>query len=387
MTSITKRAIAVVVAGIAWTPALANEPFSLFTGKIDVSSKANLPLLDVPWTVIDAAREDEYQFTLGADIIVHDGALVAQWGNSLVDENDAGSIVRGSRSADGGKTWSEPEVIAPGYEGDPRHCHGVLHAADGELWCFVAQHGLGPKPGRYAGLRTEAFRYDDVAKTWTSHGTFGDQGFWPLGKPARMDNGKWIMAGAVVRKAANAAVAIHDGEGDWTQWRIVEIPHPAGDDPDDSAQTWGETAVIVEGRRVMALVRNQRGGGLLVSVSEDYGETWPALRESNLPTSASKPTAGTLRDGRHYLVATYLHEKRGDRNTLFLALTEPGELTFTRIARLLDKPSPPPRWPGSGKRPQWGYPSACEYDGKLYIVYSVSKEDTGLSIVDPAALR
>jgi hypothetical protein len=51
--------------------------------------------------------------------------------------------------------------------------------------------------------------------------------------------------------------------------------------------------------------------------------------------------------------------------------------------RLIDKPSPPVRMPPAGaKRSQWGYPAAFHHDGRLYVVYSVTKEATGLTVVD-----
>jgi hypothetical protein len=40
-----------------------------------------------------------------------------------------------------------------------------------------------------------------------------------------------------------------------------------------------------------------------------------------------------------------------------------------------------PVYSGFAKGAQWSYPYAHEHEGRLYIVYSVNKEECGLSIV------
>ncbi|MFH1266355.1 MAG: hypothetical protein ABIK89_11570, partial [Planctomycetota bacterium] len=47
--------------------------------------------------------------------------------------------------------------------------------------------------------------------------------------------------------------------------------------------------------------------------------------------------------------------------------------------KFLHGPSGPPRFPGAAKSKQWSYPYGHEHDGKLYVVYSIGKEDCGLS--------
>ena len=39
------------------------------------------------------------------------------------------------------------------------------------------------------------------------------------------------------------------------------------------------------------------------------------------------------------------------------------------------------RFEGAYKGGSWAYPNAVEQDGKLYVVYSVNKEDCELSII------
>lgn len=354
----------------------------LWVGGIDLSKNENIPFLAADHRVIDSCEAGEHQFTLGADIVFHEGEFIAQWANSRLEENDAETLVRARLSTDS-VTWSKREVIAPGFEGPGFHSHGVFLSHEGTLRSFNAQiRQQTARNGYFQGLCTEAFALNPQTKTWEPQATSGLDGFWPLCRPAKLANGRWIMAGARnAPKTVLAAVAICD-DSDFKRWRQIVIPHPADLPPE---QTWGETTVTVEGSRVLAIVRNGRKGGtgFWHAISSDNGETWPTLTESNIPHGGGRPMLGLLPDGRHFLVANMR-----SRNTLVLALSKPGTFEFDRLFRLLDKPSPPVRMPPAGaKRSQWGYPSAIEHAGKLYIVYSATKEATGLTIVDLAKIQ
>ena len=141
-------------------------------------------------------------------------------------------------------------------------------------------------------------------------------------------------------------------------WKCTELPRPAGCD-----MRFAETSVLAwpDSGDCTAIVRYSAGSlpGLaeqvaLVSNSADGGRTWTPLAASNLPMTASKPYAGHLSNGQAFLVA-----------------------------------SPDLRLPGRAKSPQWSYPYpyAHEHAGHLYVVYSIGKEDCGLSIIPLHAIR
>ena len=113
------------------------------------------------------------------------------------------------------------------------------------------------------------------------------------------------------------------------------------------------------------------------SNSADGGRTWTPLAASNLPMTASKPYAGHLSTGQAFLVCNV----GPDRHTLVLAVTAPGERVLSRVWPIRHGASPDLRLPGRAKSPQWSYPYAHEHDGSLYVVYSIGKEDCGLSII------
>ena len=47
----------------------------------------------------------------------------------------------------------------------------------------------------------------------------------------------------------------------------------------------------------------------------------------------------------------------------------------------------PPRFAGAAKGKQWPCPYGYEHDDTLYVVYSVGKEDSGLSILPVESLK
>ncbi len=60
---------------------------------------------------------DEYQFLHEAAAIEFHGTVFAAWYNNREKELQGETVIRGRRSADGGKTWSDAELIAKDPEG------------------------------------------------------------------------------------------------------------------------------------------------------------------------------------------------------------------------------------------------------------------------------
>ncbi len=235
----------------------------------------------------------DYKFLLGVSIAEHKGLLWAAWLSSGKSENDAKSISAYSTSRDGEK-WSSMKPVALNPPGPDAHSHGVLLSSSGSLWAFAPRAEYEDST-IYPNLRMEVFRWDETIEKWVSKGETAP-GFWPLCEPQKMDDGNWMLAGAVPHKwpSCDAAVAISAGD-DLTKWTVVVIP--------SKKTTWGETSVVIDGPRIRAFVRPPKSGDpLLTSRSKDYGRTWSNLTESNLPVSDSKIYAGRLHSGAYYLI-------------------------------------------------------------------------------------
>ena len=346
-----------------------------------------IPLLDEVTHVVvhrGAARDG---FLHGAAIVHHQGAWYTSWGSSPVDENSLLERECGRRGAagDGARRWGPVEVIGPNRGGREARSHGVFHVQDGELFSLVPRFGrprddaaaAAERASTFPGLVTDAFRLAADSGQWERYAEAVAGNFWPMDAPARLPGGRWIMGGLTGRQ--NPVVATTDRAP--LAWKCTELPRPAA-----CAMRFAETSVLAwpDSGDCTAIVRYSAGSlpGLaeqvaLVSNSADGGRTWTPLAASNLPMTASKPYAGHLSNGQAFLVCNV----GPDRHTLVLAVTAPGERVLSRVWRIRHGASPDLRLPGRAKSPQWSYPYAHEHDGHLYVVYSIGKEDCGLSII------
>jgi len=352
---------------------LGGEVFSLWNGPELPADPERIPVAaGIQHSTIHRPAEDGYKFLHGAAIVMHRGVLYANWANSPTNENGPHETLQGRRSKDGGKTWEPLEVVGPGFKGADRHSHGVLFRHRDELWTICSRFGTGePNGRRFRGLRGEAFVLDEKANQWKSRGIVM-RNCWPYDEPVRMGNGSYITGGQ--DKDGYPVVAMSRGD-DFTKWDSVLIPFPPQLKP-----SFAETTVWADGAHVMAVIRG--GAGVAwVSTSDDHGKTWAKARPSNLPMPRAKAYLGRLSTGQLYLVSNYRN-----RDTLCISVGKPGAKTLSHMWRLRHGKSGPPRFPGHAKGKQWSYPYAHEHKGKLYVVYSIGKEDCGLTVVPLASL-
>jgi hypothetical protein len=308
---------------------------------------------------------DQCRFTLGVGLAWHKGRLYTSYGFNRGEENTPTEEAHVKVSDDGGKTWGPAQVMDAG-EGDLAVSHGVFLSQGGRLWAFMgAYHAHAQK---YHRVHTRAYLLDEATGRWEPRGVVIEDGFWPMQEPQKMADGNWIMAGLHLSPFAKGenlpTVAISKGD-DFTKWEAVVIPAAPG----VGTNLWGESTVIVEGKKVINLSRYGRKARALLSTSEDYGRTWTPTTPSNLPMATSKPYAGTLSTGQRYLVCTTTADTGGKRSPLTIAVSKPGESLFSQVFLIRDSVSE--KTPGiSNPKADFSYPYAVEHEGKLYIGYT-----------------
>ena len=309
---------------------------------------------------------DECRFTLGVGLAWHKGRLYASYAFNKGDENTSTEEAHVRVSDDAGKTWSSSVVMDSG-EGNLAVSHGVFLSHAGRLWAF-----MGAFYDRFQRTHTRAYTLNETSGSWEPHGVIIDGGFWPMQEPQKMADGNWIMAGIEVsdgsqdgqtHKANLPAVAISHGN-DFTRWDLVVIPAAP-----DLGGIWGESTVIVEGKRILNISRYGAKSVALAAVSQDNGRTWTPSTPSNLPMTTSKPYAGILSTGQRYLVCTTTADTGGRRTPVTIAVSRPGESVFSKV--FVIRRSVFPEGPGvSDPRADFSYPYAVEHDGKLFIGYT-----------------
>jgi hypothetical protein len=366
----TPLAIVVVCAMCASASQLVAAPttaYPLWDGPTPLDVRKLSEPRGIQHRTIARAVAGEYQFLHGVAIASHNGVLYASWANSPVDENSADEVLRGARSTDDGATWSPPEMIGSGFPGPLRHSHGVFLADPaGPLWALAARYGKGP--GAFAGLATEAWVLTRGGGAWKGQGVVIENAR-PVDAPQQLPNGSWIMG--IFDRDRKPGVAI-SAAGDFSRWTTVPLR--------GKADVFGDTTLVQLSDRLLAIVRNAPTAS--VAESRDQGRTWTQLAPSNYPMAASKAFAGRLSTGQWYLISN-IH----DRHHLVLAVSHPGEAALHAAWIVRRGVSEPPHFPGRAKGPQWSYPYACEHRGRLYIAYSIGKEDAGLSIIPLASLQ
>jgi hypothetical protein len=308
---------------------------------------------------------DDCKFTLGVGLVWHKGKLYASYAYNKGNENTPAEEAHVRVSSDGGKTW-EPSVVMDAGEGDLAVSHGVFLSHGDKLWAFMGAFYAHTQ--LYHRVHTRAYRLNETTDAWEPQGAVVDGGFWPMQEPQKMADGNWIMAGFRIggqygQPGNPPAVAISKGD-DFTKWEMVVIPPAPG-----LGTIWGESTVIVEGKRILNIARYGKKAVTLLSVSEDHGRTWTRTAPSNLPMATSKPYAGILSTGQRYLVCTTTADTGGSRSPLTIAVSRPGETVFSKV--FLIRTSVFEGTPGvSAANADFSYPYAVEHEGKLYVGYT-----------------
>ncbi|MCU0962711.1 MAG: glycoside hydrolase [Pirellulaceae bacterium] len=341
-------------------------PYALWDDAKTLAPAADLPVLaDIRFSVIKPYEfaQDGYRFLHGVALCFHRGKLYASFGHNRGGENTDTEEARYRVSDDEGRTWGPVQTIDAG-NAEFGVSHGVFLSHEGRLW---ALHGA--FQGILENVHTRAYVLQEPSGTWEPQGVVMGAGFWPMQAPLKMTDGNWIVSGIRVGDGNPAAVARSDGDN-LANWNVVVIPAPPG------ITMWGESSVLLDGSALINIARYGGEARALVATSADCGRSWSEMRPSNLPLAGSKPYAGTLSTGEHYLIGTTTADSGHRRAPLTIALTRPGENRFSRVRVI--RQAEFPAGPGeSHPQAALAYPYAVEHHGHLYVGYSNNGGNAG----------
>ena len=200
----------------------------------------------------------------------------------------------------------------------------------------------------------------------------------PRSRPMPGQPGAWLWPGVDREHSPVLAIGGRHGLDDWR--RVVIAPRSAGYKL--SEPSW----FVAADRTIRVLLRDDGGSRRLFIVdSRDGGRTWAAPQPTNMPDAQSKFVALDLGDGLVALVSSPTRDQT-KRKLLAVCVSADGRV-FDRVLKLRHDEQAKPRLPGMHKAAGFQYPNAIVADGRLWVVYSVNKEDIELSAVPVQALH
>jgi hypothetical protein len=170
--------------------------------------------------------------------------------------------------------------------------------------------------------------------------------------------------------------------------------HETGVGPADRLM---QTTTAVDGHRLCEHTLYQRPDGVYVQLARDLnyshriyyseskdGTDFTIPVQTNIPDSQSKTIAGSLPDGRIYIIGNFLHNPETDatrkhykRYPLVIALSEDGK-QFEKAYAIRYKATEP-RFEVGGSSDGYQYPDAIVVGEDLWVIYSVNKQDIHIS--------
>ena len=277
--------------------------------------------------------DDEFGFLHEAAIIEYHGTLFASWYNCSELELQGRTPVRGKRSKDGGKTWSDVEVLADDESGKIIYCPPVYGICDDKLYMLINE--MVSADHMHA---IDIFIYNEETEKFEFLRSI-PSAFKLNTNVYKLANGKLMLPGRVAPEIdgfpRTPAVLISDSGKIDADWRLVYIQDGNEYLPDGTHYDHPESSAVVIGEKVYIFCRNDALRVPIIYESDDNGETWSKPISHNIPFLSSKIYSGTLSNGRNYVVGNDIVN--------------------------------------------WQYPAACEADGNLYVIYTAGKTVDGIA--------
>ncbi len=304
--------------------------------------------------------DDRFGFLHEAAIIEYHGVLYASWYNCPKEELKGYTPICGKRSYDGGKTWTDLEVICEDKSGRIMYCPPVYGICDDKLYMIVNQM-VAPDHMHALDLYVLNNQTDKFELVWSKPIPFKLNT-----NVVHLPNGKLMLPGRIGELDGfpnTPAVLISDSGKIDAEWRLVKIAEN-GDLPDGRKLVHPEISVMCVDNILYMFNRNDQRKVPLVYISKDFGENWSCAHNHDIPYVSSKIYAGNLSSGRNYLVANI---DEFDRSKLAVYFTDKNSKNFNKKILLFDKENT-----NIKNATACHYPCAYESDGKLYIIATVS---------------
>ena len=281
-------------------------------------------------TMLCEATPQNLRMSEGDLIQLKDGSLYAIWSDYYAGTGWDGSPARlaSKISKDGGKTWSEPQVVVMDEHSNNVMSASLLYAKNGEL--LLAYYDQLPR------MSTKGMvlrRSNDDAKTWSE----------PVQITPETGN-RHSANNACLRMFSNGRIALScreyiDGirwpyclysDDDGYTWQAGEhVPDPGLTEAQKRGQNVNEPSIaeLPDGRLLMTM--RSIAGGQFFSYSDDWGETWTKPELSPLVGTCS-PAAIRRIPSTDDVLAIFTYGFNG-RTPLTSAISSDGGKTWRNL--------------------------------------------------------
>ncbi|MGD9723002.1 MAG: exo-alpha-sialidase [Pirellulales bacterium] len=209
------------------------------------------------------------------------------------------------RSADEGRTWSNPQVLFDGPQ-DDRDPH-IAALSDGSVWCSFFRYQLVDGKPQFA---TCLVGSRDGGKTWDTEPRVITLPGWACSAPIReLPDGTRLLGVYMANDstAHGGVLRSTDGGRTWSE--------PIAIDPDSGVRLDAETDVVrLTDGRLLAALRGDKKVNMHYATSSDAGQTWSKVRDLGFLGHCphiTRLSGGELLLG-HRLPDTSLHVSRDD---------------------------------------------------------------------------
>jgi len=281
------------------------------------------------------------------------GRLWATWYAGVTPGEDQNNYVVLSTSGDGGKSWKEVLTVDPDAGGPARAFDPELWIApDGRLFFFWAQMEKGRADTQLGVWCMETTEPEAEQPKWSAPRRIGDGVM--MCKPLTLSTGEWVLPISKWRthdRSAQMVVSTDQGKN-WTVRGGCNVPV--------DVRNYDEHMFIErKDGTIWLLVRTKYGIG--ESVSKDRGKTWPELKPSSIPHTASRFFIRRLESGHLLLIKHGPFDKKTGRSHLMAFIsTDEGKTWGGGL--LLDE------------RSSVSYPDGQQTsDGLIRIIYDYSR--------------
>lgn len=361
-------------------------PFTIAAGLYDESKSETLGLSYAEGTetvTIFAPTDATDKFSNGVVMTSFKGNLYCMWQSSAKDEDAADTWVAYSRSVDGGKTWTEPMVLAETLENGYCSSGGWL-ATENVLVAYINTWpgGLSPKGGYTRYITSEdGLNWSQPADVKMADGTTMNAIFEQ--DPHVLSDGR-IVNSAHFQPGLKIYPIYTDDPMGVTGWKKGDFSYtPNGDQSRELEPSLYQKA---DGTLVMVFRDQKSTFKKMAAVSKDRGETWTKAVVTDFPDSRSKQSAGNLPDGTVYTASNPVNNKT--RIPLALTLSKDGNhFDKAWLLRAGGSDLQPQRYEGTAKRACYSYPKSMIAGEYLYVAYATNKEDVEYTRVPLASIQ